>query len=183
MILSGRLWLTMPMLRFRLAILVRVFLFYSRISSVLLVKPPILFHSFSLWIVALFACSLPIAATAAFVANWIEVKTDAYKLMYIFQKPVPRGAEDIGLWYWFVWTWYVFVVLRSIDFVLICSCPKLYFSTFVISGKIFSPLLQPFRALPTRLWQFSPWMSSMTSLTCFACGSSFCFSGDASPFR
>jgi hypothetical protein len=47
---------------------------------------------------ALFACSLPIAATAAFVANWIEVKTDAFKLMYIFQKPVPRGAEDIGLW-------------------------------------------------------------------------------------
>jgi hypothetical protein len=46
----------------------------------------------------LFACSLPIAATAAFVANWIEVKTDAFKLMYIFQKPVPRGAEDIGLW-------------------------------------------------------------------------------------
>jgi len=48
--------------------------------------------------IALFACSLPIAATAAFIANWIEVKTDAYKLMYIFQKPVPRGAEDIGLW-------------------------------------------------------------------------------------
>lgn len=48
--------------------------------------------------IALFACSLPIAATAAFVANWIEVKTDAFKLMYIFQRPVPRGAEDIGLW-------------------------------------------------------------------------------------
>ena len=48
--------------------------------------------------IALFVTALPIAALAGFVSSWLEIKADAWKLMLIFQRPTPRGVEDIGLW-------------------------------------------------------------------------------------
>ena len=32
-------------------------------------------------------------------ANWLEMTGDAWKLLHVFQRPVPRGAEDIGQWW------------------------------------------------------------------------------------
>lgn len=48
--------------------------------------------------IALFVTALPIAAFAGFVSSLLEVKADAWKLMLIYQRPIPRGAEDIGMW-------------------------------------------------------------------------------------
>eukprot|EP00604_Paraphysomonas_vestita_P001703 CAMPEP_0174817746 /NCGR_PEP_ID=MMETSP1107-20130205/254_1 /TAXON_ID=36770 /ORGANISM="Paraphysomonas vestita, Strain GFlagA" /LENGTH=652 /DNA_ID=CAMNT_0016028733 /DNA_START=1071 /DNA_END=3029 /DNA_ORIENTATION=+ len=48
--------------------------------------------------IALFVTALPIAAFAGFISSLLEVKADAWKLMLIYQRPIPRGAEDIGMW-------------------------------------------------------------------------------------
>ena len=47
---------------------------------------------------AMFVTALPIAALFALISNIAEVKGDAWKLLTIFQRPVPSGAEDIGSW-------------------------------------------------------------------------------------
>lgn len=48
--------------------------------------------------IVLFATALPAVGLIGFVANWLEIKGDAWKLNNVFQRPVPRGAEDIGQW-------------------------------------------------------------------------------------
>lgn len=48
--------------------------------------------------VALFISALPIAGFAAFMSNIFEIRGDAWKLMLIYQRPTPKGAEDIGTW-------------------------------------------------------------------------------------
>lgn len=47
---------------------------------------------------ALFASALPIAAFFALVSNFVEIKGDAWKLLTLFQRPIPTSAEDIGTW-------------------------------------------------------------------------------------
>ena len=48
--------------------------------------------------IALFVAALPIAAFAGFISSFLEIKADAWKLMLIYQRPIPRSAEDIGMW-------------------------------------------------------------------------------------
>lgn len=48
--------------------------------------------------VTFFIAALPIATLGAFFNNYIEIRTDAYKLLRGVQRPVPSGAEDIGTW-------------------------------------------------------------------------------------
>jgi len=47
----------------------------------------------------LFAASFPLAPLLAFVNNIVEVRTDTYKWLTIYNKPFYRGADDIGGWY------------------------------------------------------------------------------------
>jgi len=47
---------------------------------------------------ALFASALPIAAFFALVSNIVEIKGDAWKLLRLYQRPIPMSAEDIGTW-------------------------------------------------------------------------------------
>ena len=47
----------------------------------------------------LFISCLPGAATLSWLCNILEVRTDGWKLMHVFQRPEPKGAEDIGAWY------------------------------------------------------------------------------------
>jgi anoctamin-10/anoctamin-7 len=49
--------------------------------------------------VALFASALPIASLASLFAFLIEVKADTIKFLYVYRRPQPTGALDIGLWY------------------------------------------------------------------------------------
>lgn len=48
--------------------------------------------------IALFVTALPAAAFAGLVSSYIESKGDAWKLTHLHQRPIPRGAEDIGTW-------------------------------------------------------------------------------------
>eukprot|EP00604_Paraphysomonas_vestita_P002458 CAMPEP_0174818240 /NCGR_PEP_ID=MMETSP1107-20130205/886_1 /TAXON_ID=36770 /ORGANISM="Paraphysomonas vestita, Strain GFlagA" /LENGTH=612 /DNA_ID=CAMNT_0016029841 /DNA_START=325 /DNA_END=2163 /DNA_ORIENTATION=+ len=47
---------------------------------------------------AFFITALPAAAFGAFVNNYVEIRTDAYKLLRNHQRPIPGGVEDIGTW-------------------------------------------------------------------------------------
>lgn len=47
---------------------------------------------------AFFVVALPIATFGAFVNNFVEIRTDGYKLLRGTQRPLPFGAEDIGTW-------------------------------------------------------------------------------------
>ena len=45
-----------------------------------------------------FLAALPMSAMFAFLNNFVEIKSDAYKLMKNHQRPRPAGAQDIGSW-------------------------------------------------------------------------------------
>jgi len=47
---------------------------------------------------AFFITALPAAAFGAFVNNYVEIRTDGYKLLRNHQRPIPGGVEDIGTW-------------------------------------------------------------------------------------
>jgi hypothetical protein len=47
----------------------------------------------------LFAAAFPVAPLLAVLNNMIEIRTDAYKLVSSFNRPLYRGAKDIGTWY------------------------------------------------------------------------------------
>lgn len=46
----------------------------------------------------LFIAALPIASFVCLVSNYIEIRSDAYKLLTATRRPIPSGAEDIGTW-------------------------------------------------------------------------------------
>ena len=48
--------------------------------------------------VAMFICALPVAGLGALLAIVVRVKVDSWKLVHVFQRPIPRGAESIGIW-------------------------------------------------------------------------------------
>ena len=48
--------------------------------------------------VCLFVAAFPLAPFLALIENIIEIRVDAYKMLYLVRRPVPTGAEDIGTW-------------------------------------------------------------------------------------
>eukprot|EP01041_Mallomonas_annulata_P010589 gene10589-22100_t len=46
----------------------------------------------------MFVVALPIAPLGALISNMLQLKFDSYKLLHMFQRPLPQGAEDIGAW-------------------------------------------------------------------------------------
>ncbi len=46
----------------------------------------------------LFAPAFPIASLVSYLSFLLEIRTDAYKLLVVFQRPRYRGARDIGAW-------------------------------------------------------------------------------------
>ncbi|CAM9259913.1 unnamed protein product, partial [Ectocarpus fasciculatus] len=48
--------------------------------------------------IALFVTALPAAACAGLFSCYLESKGDAWKLTHLHQRPIPRGAEDVGAW-------------------------------------------------------------------------------------
>ncbi|KAJ3113912.1 hypothetical protein HDU96_002789 [Phlyctochytrium bullatum] len=47
---------------------------------------------------ALFSCAFPLAPLFALMNNVYEVRTDAFKLLTVYQRPLPARAQDIGIW-------------------------------------------------------------------------------------
>lgn len=48
--------------------------------------------------ITLFLAAFPLAPFLALVNNYVEFRSDAFKLLTQMQRPIPRGAEDIGGW-------------------------------------------------------------------------------------
>lgn len=48
--------------------------------------------------ITLFVVAFPLAPLLALASNYVESRSDAFKLLTQMQRPVPRGAEDIGSW-------------------------------------------------------------------------------------
>jgi len=48
--------------------------------------------------VVLFSVSFPLAPLLAFVNNIFEIKIDQAKVMYFTRRPMPMGAQSIGIW-------------------------------------------------------------------------------------
>ena len=48
--------------------------------------------------ITLFVVSFPLAPLLALANNYVEFRSDAFKLLTQMRRPVPRGAEDIGSW-------------------------------------------------------------------------------------
>jgi hypothetical protein len=46
----------------------------------------------------IFIVALPISCFVALINNYIELKVDGWKLLNVFQRPLPKIAEDIGTW-------------------------------------------------------------------------------------
>jgi len=49
--------------------------------------------------VVMFAMPLPIGGLLCLINNMVEIRSDAFKLVNVFQRPFYRGAQDIGTWY------------------------------------------------------------------------------------
>ena len=47
----------------------------------------------------IFIVALPMSTTFAFVSEIVYAKMDKWLLLRIYQRPVPIGAQDIGVWY------------------------------------------------------------------------------------
>uniref|UniRef100_A0A8D8YM26 Anoctamin n=2 Tax=Cacopsylla melanoneura TaxID=428564 RepID=A0A8D8YM26_9HEMI len=48
--------------------------------------------------VVLFSCAFPLAALCALLNNLIEIRSDAFKLSFIFQRPIGERIPNIGMW-------------------------------------------------------------------------------------
>eukprot|EP00600_Ochromonadales_sp_CCMP1393_P002315 CAMPEP_0174981828 /NCGR_PEP_ID=MMETSP0004_2-20121128/16120_1 /TAXON_ID=420556 /ORGANISM="Ochromonas sp., Strain CCMP1393" /LENGTH=728 /DNA_ID=CAMNT_0016233643 /DNA_START=101 /DNA_END=2287 /DNA_ORIENTATION=+ len=47
---------------------------------------------------ALFVTALPMASLLALISIIFEIRSDGFKLLNLFQRPFPKGCEDIGTW-------------------------------------------------------------------------------------
>lgn len=48
--------------------------------------------------VVMFSSAFPLAALCALLNNLIEIRSDAFKLCYVFQRPFGQRIKDIGMW-------------------------------------------------------------------------------------
>jgi hypothetical protein len=48
--------------------------------------------------VTLFSSAYPLAGLCALLNNLIEVRSDAFKLCFIYQRPFPQRVGNIGSW-------------------------------------------------------------------------------------
>lgn len=46
----------------------------------------------------IFIVALPASCLVALINNFVELKIDGWKLCHVYQRPIPRSAEDIGNW-------------------------------------------------------------------------------------
>jgi hypothetical protein len=48
--------------------------------------------------VTLFASAFPLASALSVFCNFVEVKSDAFKVSFVGKKPLPKRVSDIGIW-------------------------------------------------------------------------------------
>ena len=93
-----------------------------------------------------FLSALPVSAMFSFLNNFVEIRTDAYKLMKNHQRPRPAGAQDIGSW------GAIFAVVTSIC--VVTNAALIVFTMEVL--KMYSDM--------TRMWVFIGFQWALFSL-------------------
>lgn len=48
--------------------------------------------------VTLFVGACPLAPILAYASNWLEIRSDGYRLLFLSRRALPLGVEDIGTW-------------------------------------------------------------------------------------
>ena len=48
--------------------------------------------------ISLFAVAFPLGPLCAFLNNILEIRIDAFKVVTQFKRPLPKKAQDIGIW-------------------------------------------------------------------------------------
>lgn len=48
--------------------------------------------------VVLFSSAFPMAAFCAFINNLIEIRGDAFKMCFVYQRPFGERVSNIGMW-------------------------------------------------------------------------------------
>jgi hypothetical protein len=46
----------------------------------------------------LFASAYPLASLVSFAANWVEIRSDLFKLSFLDRRPFPGRSPDLGIW-------------------------------------------------------------------------------------
>lgn len=131
--------------------------------------------------ITLFVVAFPLAPLLALANNYVEARSDAFKLLTQMQRPVPRGAEDIGSWQGVFTTISCIAVVTNsalvrIVAVLPCFRPKrkgrmenvCSLPIVIAHQKQFRHTLPPRWDGPhtpvlTLFWRVVPWMNSMNT--------------------
>jgi hypothetical protein len=86
--------------------------------------------------VVMFAAAFPLAPLMAFINNIVEIRTDAWKFMTQFNRPLYRGTSGIGVWY---------MVLEVIGFIaIVTNCLILAFTSGVLANWFNGDILLTF---------------------------------------
>ena len=93
-----------------------------------------------------FLSALPVSAMLSFINNFVEIRTDAYKMLKNHQRPRPAGAQDIGSW------GAIFAVITSIC--VVTNAGLIVFTMEVL--KMYSDM--------TRMWVFIGFQWALFSL-------------------
>jgi hypothetical protein len=94
--------------------------------------PNTLSHS-DLRYIAMFSSAVPVVAVAATLANILELRLDAYKMLYQLRRPRFKGAADIGKWR---------LILHSLSWLaIVVNAAVLVFSSTALRDRIVIPSL------------------------------------------
>jgi len=63
--------------------------------------------------VTLFASAFPLASFLSLLCNLVEMKSDLFKLCWVYRRPRPRPAQDIGTWESVMWAFVGLAVLTN----------------------------------------------------------------------
>lgn len=72
--------------------------------------------------ITLFVVAFPLAPLLAMASNYVEARSDAFKMLTQMQRPEPRGAQDIGRWQTVFLALTCISVITNSAVVSDCSC-------------------------------------------------------------
>ena len=48
---------------------------------------------------SMFVTAFPLSCLMALVNNYVEIRLDAWKMLELHRRPLPRSCEDMGTWF------------------------------------------------------------------------------------
>jgi Calcium-activated chloride channel len=90
----------------------------------------------------LFVVAFPLAPLCGLISIYVELRIDSYKLVSLLQRPIPRGAADIGRWQHVL----TFLAIASIitNSAIICFVFDSGIGTFSLQWRVWSFLVMQY---------------------------------------